>query len=459
MGNILQITDMLELEIEKDKTDKDDLYQYQTLIDLYKEILMYTDDIDKLIANKENTLMILDMIDKNIALQLTKKLVLIEWYKQRNLIDLDEYKNAIKVVNQLLNKINKKYQELNDRQAELKKKIEDNKEKITIFKIILTKIKFKQYIPYKIVNFFEKYLEEKDFSPVEQIKLLEIINIYNRNVYERIHNYPQSYKNEVLDMISFGFEIIEDDNLDYNKEIERKVELHYSLLKYQKDFNAYFEEINQELQNENDLRLFYVLMIKKIQGQIFETISLIKMKEFYIDLETKKEIIYEYKHLIDLYLKFRNKYFNIISKDEEKIETSDIQLIFAQDANSKPYIMKDLKNVNNEYLSKIGTLLTSLINGTLTNKNIEGFTSQYKGFRKLKDDQIRIVIRPINPKLYCIMGVGVKKDNTGNVIYSTLCGRKYPTSAEEISKLLEESTNNLQNIEQYITENRRRGNR
>ena len=166
-------------------------------------------------------------------------------------------------------------------------------------------------------------------------------------------------------MISFGFEIIEDDNLDYNKEIERKVELHYSLLKYQKDFNTYFEEINQELQNENDLRLFYVLMIKKIQGQIFETISLIKMKEFYVDLETKKEIIYEYKHLINLYLKFRNKYFNIISKDEEKIETSDIQLIFAQDANSKPYIMKDLKNVNNEYLFKIWTLLTSLINGTL----------------------------------------------------------------------------------------------
>lgn len=96
----------------------------------------------------------------------------------------------------------------------------------------MTQIKFKQYIPYKIVKFLEKYFEEKELSNLDQIKFLEIISIYNRNVYERIHNYPQSYKNEVLDMLSFGFELFEDDSLDYNKDVERKVELHYSLLKY-----------------------------------------------------------------------------------------------------------------------------------------------------------------------------------------------------------------------------------
>ena len=60
-------------------------------------------------------------------------------------------------------------------------------------------------------------------------KFLEIINIYNRNIYEKIHHYTQSYKNEVLDMLSFGFEIIEDDSLDYNQNIAKKVDLHYSL--------------------------------------------------------------------------------------------------------------------------------------------------------------------------------------------------------------------------------------
>lgn len=150
-------------------------------------------------------------------------------------------------------------------------------------------------------------------------------------------------------------------------------------------------------------------MINKLQEQILETISLIKAKEFYVDSETKKEIIYEYKYLTNLYLKFRNKYFEIIKNDDKKVETSDIKIIFAQDANGKPYFIKDLKNVNNEYLSKVLDLITSLINGNLTNKNIEGFTTRYKAFRKLKDDQIRIVLHPINPKLYCVMGVGVKK--------------------------------------------------
>ena len=406
MENISQIVDMLELEIAKDKSNKDELEQMKTLNDLCEEVIRFAVDINTIIENKENILVLLDTIDKDIAIQVAKKL---ELYQQKNLIDLDEYKNTIKFVNNLFNKIVNKNNQIKDKINELTKKIDNNEEKIALFKIALAQIKFKQYIPYKIVKFLEKYFEEKELSNLDQIKFLEIISIYNRNVYERIHNYPQSYKNEVLDMLSFGFELFEDDSLDYNKDVERKVELHYSLLKYQTDFNQYFEEVKQELQNENDLKLFYILMINKLQEQILETISLIKTKEFYIYSETKKENIYEYKYLTNLYLKFRNKYFEIIKNDDKKVETSDIKIIFAQDANGKPYFIKDLKNVNNEYLSKVLDLITSLINGNLTNKNIEGFTSRYKAFRKLKDDQIRIVLHQINPKLYCVMGVGVKK--------------------------------------------------
>lgn len=278
MDNISQIIDMLELEIEKDKSDKNELDQMKTLNDLYEEIVKSATDIDEIIENKETILIILDMVNKDIALQLSKKLVVVEHYKQKQLTYLSEYQNVVNYVNKLFNKINRKNEEIKDKINELTKKIEGNSEKVTLFKIALTQIKFKQYIPYKIVTFLEKFFEEKEIPKVEQIRLLEFISIYNRNVYERIHNYPQSYKNEVLDMLSFGFEIIDDDSIDYNKDVERKVDLHYSLLKYQNDFNEYFEEIKQELPNENDLKLFYMLMIKKIQSQILETISLIKTK-------------------------------------------------------------------------------------------------------------------------------------------------------------------------------------
>lgn len=459
MENISQIVDMLEFEIEKDKSDKEEFENISTLNVLYEEIVKNANDINKIIENKENILIILDMIDKNIEFALSKKLIVIEQYCQRKLTNTIEYTNAVNYVNKIFDQMIKKNEELKSKIKEMSIKISDNKDKIKLFKFTLKKIKYKQYIPYKIVKFLDSFFEEKGIPKIDQIKFLEIINIYNRNIYEKIHHYTQSYKNEVLDMLSFGFEIIEDDSLDYNQNIAKKVDLHYSLLNYQNDYKQYFEEIRKEISNENDLKLFYIIMIRKLQEQILENIALIKDKDFYVDLDTKKEIITEFKRLTSLYIKFRNEYFNIISKDDDIVETSDIKVIFAQDQSGKTYFLKDLKNINNECLGKMLELITSLINSTLTNKNIEGFVSQYKDFRKLKNDQIRIVFHPINPKLYCIMGVGIKKDNAGNVLYKTLCGRKYPTSEIEISKLLDESDKILEYIEQYVMQNKRKGNR
>ena len=57
------------------------------------------------------------------------------------------------------------------------------------------------------------------------------------------------------------------------------------------------------------------------------------------------------------------------------------------------------------------------------------------------------------------MGVGVKKENTGAVMYRTLCGRKYPTSEIEIALLKAQSLNVLQKVREFINENKRKGNR
>lgn len=95
----------------------------------------------------------------------------------------------------------------------------------------------------------------------------------------------------------------------------------------------------------------------------------------------------------------------------------------------------------------------------MTNKVIEGFTSRYKEFRKLKYDQVRIVIHPINPTLYCIMGVGVKKENTGELLYKTLCSRKYPMDEEKYDEYIKDGEQTLDVVTNYINENKRKGNR
>lgn len=459
MDDISKITHMLKIEINKHNSDEEQLEQMRTTKELYEEIFHHINTIDELIENKETVLILLENIDKNIALSLANKIVLIEKYKRLNLTNLKEYEDIIKYINKLFSNLLEKFDELKLKYSELEKIINNNSDKILIYKIILSKVKYKQYIPYKMVDYLNEFFITKGFTEIEQIKFLEIISIYNRNIYEKVHQYHYSYKNEVLDMLSFGFEIIDDDGIDYNIDIAKKIQLHYSLLQYQTDFEKYFEEIKQEIDNENDLKLFYILMLRKIQNELIETISLIKNKDFYADLSLKKEIIKDYQNLIDLYLKFRKQYYNIISKENELVNSETVKIIFAKDLNDKAYFIKDLKNINNEYLEKMLDLLISLINGTITNKNIQGFTSRYKDLKKLKNDQIRIVIRQINPNLYCIMGVGVKKDNTGTVLYNTLCRRKYPIAENEIDNLINESDSILEYIKQYVMENKRKGNR
>lgn len=412
-----------------------------------------------ILDNKESILLILENLDKNIYMALLNKIAYIENLRRKNLIDSKEYLNAFKYIEKIFAEISKKYEEVKLMSLEQEKALIENKECNTIFQTIISKIKYNQFISKSYIKYLSMFFEKEGLDSIQQIKLLELLDIYNKEIYEKINNLPNNYKNDILDMLSFGFEIFEDQTLDYNSEIAKKVELHYSLLEFQTDFEQYLKEIQLEIPDNNDLQLFYILMINKIQDEIIELISIIKDKEFYADEDIKKDIIEQYRKLLNYYLKFRNEYLKKTETNESIVSQQEVEVIFPLDLNGKPYFIKDLKHINKEYLNKVLDLIESLINGTLTNKNIAGFPSRFKEFRKLKDDQIRIVIYQINPKLYCVMGVGVKKENTGAVMYRTLCGRKYPTSEIEISLLKAQSLNVLQKVREFINENKRKGNR
>ena len=134
MENISQVVDILEFEIEKDKSDKDELENISTLNVLYEEIVKNANDINKIIENKENILIILDMIDKNIEFALSRKLIVIEQYRQRKLTNTIEYTNAVNYVNKIFDQMIKKNEELKSKLKEISIKISDNKDKIKLFK-------------------------------------------------------------------------------------------------------------------------------------------------------------------------------------------------------------------------------------------------------------------------------------------------------------------------------------
>lgn len=57
------------------------------------------------------------------------------------------------------------------------------------------------------------------------------------------------------------------------------------------------------------------------------------------------------------------------------------------------------------------------------------------------------------------MGVGVKKENTGELLYKTLCSRKYPMDEEKYDEYIKDGEQTLDVVTNYINENKRKGNR
>ena len=368
------------------------------------------------------------------------------------------YKNVVESIKTLFSDLQVKYNNLKRKINIYTVSVSQSKDKKINYQKIISRIKYKQFISWHLVEYIKDLLDSKDIDDVTQITFLEYLRIYNQKIYGKAYITSKNYKNAVLDMLNFGFEDFHDDTLDYNQEITKKIDLHYSILEYQIDFKKYFEELRKEIPDENDIKLFMTLMIERIQNEINDLISMIKDKEFYMDEDIRKDIISSYQKLLSWYKIFRDEYIKICTLKIEEVPQTNVNLIFSKDINGHPYILKDLKYVNNEYLERVLNLLTDLQNGTLMNRNIDRLV-RFAEFKKLKDDQVRIVIRQISPTLFCIVGVGVKKENLGTLMYETLCNRGYPKDKEEYPVLIEEGKEIFEMVKSYINDNKRKGSR
>ena len=232
MPDLSKLINLLQFELSKEKKKQQQLDSLTLTYDLYKEILNYTDNIDSILENKDIILIILDTLDRDIQLTMTKKISVIELFKRKQMTDLKSYSNAVAVIEKLVSTIRKNYIELSMQISETKKELEKDNSNNRIFELILKKIEYGQYISYNLIEHLTHYLEEKKVSSVELIIYLENIRIYNKNIYEKIHHLPKNYKNDILDMLSLGFEKLDYSEIDYNAEIAKKADFHYSLFHF-----------------------------------------------------------------------------------------------------------------------------------------------------------------------------------------------------------------------------------
>ena len=457
MEQIERIKSILEEEVRSITLKEQELNDLICTRNRYNGLFSYAKTINELLDNKESVLILLKNIDENIYYLMQSKINTLESIRNKN-NKTEEDKQAIESIKTLFLDLQVKYNDLKRKISIYTVSVSQSKDKKINYQKIISRIKYKQFISWHLVEYIKDLLDSKDIDDVTQITFLEYLRIYNQKIYGKAYITSENYKNAVLDMLNFGFEDFHDDTLDYNQEITKKIDLHYSILEYQIDFKKYFEELRKEIPDENDIKLFMTLMIERIQNEINDLISMIKDKEFYMDEDIRKDIISSYQKLLSWYKIFRDECVKIYNVKIEEVPQTNVNLIFSKDINSHPYILKDLKYVNNEYLERVLNLLTDLQNGTLMNRNIDGLV-RFAEFKKLKDDQVRIVIRQISPTLFCIVGVGVKKENLGTLMYETLCNRGYPKDKEEYPALIEEGKEIIEMVKSYINDNKRKGSR
>ena len=83
MPDLSKLINLLQFELSKEKKKQQQLDSLTLTYDLYKEILNYTDNIDSILENKDIILIILDTLDRDIQLTMTKKISVIELFKRK----------------------------------------------------------------------------------------------------------------------------------------------------------------------------------------------------------------------------------------------------------------------------------------------------------------------------------------------------------------------------------------
>ena len=347
-------------------------------------------------------------------------------------------------------------------------------EKLTILKrkkvsslAVYNALSYRQLIKPNLMSFIRDELENYGLNDVEIMKINEKIKIHNSNI---MHYQKNSLRSDdfkiILEMLNHGIEYYPKVKVDRSNDLDlvaaklKKV-IDGDPLSLIKD-NLDLETMYQNIYSEEEIKYLYTELLRHSQNRLFDLIQVLKNKEYYYDIEALQAIKTDYKVLIEKILFLRDK-INCLSMHKDENITYEQEKIVAEDVNklyyssnsfepSKCYFMKDIESIREESLERIADLLDSFKKGETL--NIKALSSNKKeSFIEIKDDQIRIVLQPINNHLYSVMGVFIKKSDNLRDTYRNIFNRPVADVNDEFSLLVEEI------FKDYVKENARKGTR
>ena len=455
---------------EKKKISENAIYQ----LDIYKEILGLINNVDlnDLISNTLPLGLLLPLIYSNEEAELIGSKISMYAYQLIKLsknADLeDEYHKTLKKLNDLVNKIIKEYEVLNNKCVTYKQEVDSLKDKAYISRGILYRLNTKMFLnPYQIEE-VKKLFVEFEIPEAEQIIILEYIN--HHNISCKFKNPKLSFT--TIKMMEDDFELYDTEEL-IDKDIKSKLDewgnsvFNTILTDDEIDLIMFLDEMTSWM--SEDMKEYAVkCVLNKFLNALRECKENMMSDNNYDDIEIRKLIIMEYNSYYYKYLRLK-RYYDIMTLKEENIDENINDVIeenhlFFAISNDKSYVEKDILDIPKEYYQRVKKLLEGFKYGTLSEHNIENFVSnsKLKGYRKLKEDQIRIVYRPLNSNNYLILGIMLKKSDRANKDYIKIINRDYNYDiSDEMSyqERYSESEAVYINLIDYLNEYSRKGNR
>ncbi len=459
MNSLNDLKSILFLDIKMNNELKKKASYIDTYIDLYSELLdLFTvDDIDNIFNNLLQISIILDCLYDKDTIKSFDILKLI--YGWRYAIDEVKKEDYVKKLSRLALKFKIDCGLELDRAKEIRSHVLSIDDEITT-KRIISSLKYGQVITDEQLNYVKERLDREKVEPRYIIIILERIKIHNaklKSMEDRRINYRELYY--IINLLNQGFE-----------QIDLPVRDNPTLDEFCNNFVETFNNTPFELcenvldgitfYNHESMEYVYKKIMQYYQEKIYDIIDTLKSIYFYFDNEVIGMVKEEYNSYYFRYMVARNaldelKKREIEESAEEIVEESEeytIRVDYAtnSDVPEKCWFIRDLMDVREESLEKIGKLMNDFKKGKRS--NLKPLRSLH-GYSEIKDDQIRIVFKPMGSNMALIMGVFIKKSTSDDPNYRGIIGRQTIEVGEDYSKEVEDY------YKRYIEENSRKGSR
>ena len=454
-----KIINLIDRFLSEYKAMEVEVKKHQLLKDLYDELLKLIDnDYETLKTNKEIIVLLLNEIYKDNFYLDEFYILLWSMRKSNNEEVTERYQQLVEMIMNDSIQNDQKLDELNLRIFR-NRFIPSSAKRVKVclrHNIPINQDKYDVSNIKRILNYYEA---SGVISNKEEILLINAIELYNRRLTTKESNNPKEKEyveelyNQVPNIIDGGFQQLEEIEVNDERRVvlDKIVKEIYGYINYFDgldivDAIARYREYNLD---DNEYSYIVTSVLNKYLDELLTYYGLLTDKEIYINRKDRLDTIKSYYSMLDKYL-ILMKHYNEINDfrpddddDNPKLPDEDAetrQLVFSHSDNSdKAKIITDMKDVPHEYYDTVLELINSFINNKLSKKEIKSLKNNGKltQFIELKYDQVRIVLKHLKDNIYCVMGIGVKKDNNDMVMYSRLANRKIP-NIQELDKLKKE---------------------